>query len=93
MRLFLAAAQGGGGLTTTMQDVAKVFSLRHLLNLVLVDADGRRYFKSQEIFISHPSPLHQSSGADRKKRDVQGELMKWLPALLSIPHKPDDFLA
>ncbi|CAJ0604522.1 unnamed protein product [Cylicocyclus nassatus] len=42
--LFLA----GHDLAPTMRDVSKKFSVRYLLNLVLVDEEDRRYFKQQE---------------------------------------------
>ncbi|VDM67410.1 unnamed protein product, partial [Strongylus vulgaris] len=43
IRLFLA----GHDLAPTMRDVSKKFSVRYLLNLVLVDEEDRRYFKQQ----------------------------------------------
>lgn len=45
IRLFLSTYD----LTPTMRDVNKKFSVRYHLNLVLVDEEGRRYFKQQEI--------------------------------------------
>lgn len=45
IRVFLA----GYDLTPTMRDINKKFSVRYLLNLVLVDEEERRYFKQQEI--------------------------------------------
>lgn len=45
IRLFL----GGYDLTPTMRDVGKKFSVKYLLNLVLVDEEDRRYFKQQEV--------------------------------------------
>lgn len=45
IRLFLA----GYDLTPTMRDVAKRFSIKYFLNLVLIDEEDRRYFKQQEI--------------------------------------------
>jgi vacuolar protein sorting-associated protein 26 len=45
IRLFL----GGFDLTPTFKDVNKKFSTRYYLSLVLVDHDGRRYFKQSEI--------------------------------------------
>ncbi|KJH44017.1 vacuolar protein sorting-associated protein 26 [Dictyocaulus viviparus] len=45
IRLFLA----GHDLAPTMRDVNKRFSVRYLLNLVLVDEEDRRYFKQQEV--------------------------------------------
>ncbi|KAK6750553.1 hypothetical protein RB195_002492 [Necator americanus] len=45
IRLFLA----GHDLAPTMRDVSKKFSVRYLLNLVLVDEEDRRYFKQQEV--------------------------------------------
>jgi len=47
IRLFL----GGFDLTPTFRDVNKKFSVRYLLNLVLIDEENRRYFKQQEITI------------------------------------------
>ncbi|CAO1628091.1 unnamed protein product [Parajaminaea phylloscopi] len=47
IRLFL----GGFDLTPTFRDVAKRFSTRYYLNLVLVDDENRRYFKQQEITV------------------------------------------
>ncbi|CAJ0599707.1 unnamed protein product [Cylicocyclus nassatus] len=45
IRLFLA----GHDLAPTMRDVSKKFSVRYLLNLVLVDEEDRRYFKQREV--------------------------------------------
>ncbi|CAI4224531.1 unnamed protein product [Auanema sp. JU1783] len=45
IRLFL----GGYDLTPTMREVAKKFTVKYLLNLVLVDEEDRRYFKQQEV--------------------------------------------
>ncbi|KTW27011.1 hypothetical protein T552_02503 [Pneumocystis carinii B80] len=45
IRLFL----GGFDLTPTFRDVNKKFSTRYYLSLVLIDEDGRRYFKQSEI--------------------------------------------
>merc|ERR1712088_738306 len=45
IRLFLKSFQG----QPTMKEVAKRFSVRYFLNLVLVDEEDRRYFKQQEI--------------------------------------------
>merc|ERR1719234_1747659 len=47
IRLFLS----GYDLTPTMRDVNKKFSVRYLLNLVLIDEEERRYFKQQEIIL------------------------------------------
>ena len=47
IRLFL----GGYDLTPTMRDVNKKFSVRFLLNLVLVDEEERRYFKQQVNYL------------------------------------------
>jgi len=53
IRLFL----GGFDLTPTFKDVNKKFSTRYYLSLVLVDNDGRRYFKQSEItLVSLPCP-------------------------------------
>ena len=51
IRLFL----GGFDLTPTFKDVNKKFSTRYYLSLVLVDNDGRRYFKQSEITLVIPS--------------------------------------
>jgi len=48
IRLFLAAYKG---LTPTLRDVNKKFSVKYYLNLVLVDEEERRYFKQQEIVL------------------------------------------
>lgn len=45
IRLFLA----GYDLTPTMRDVAKRFSVKYFLNLVLIDEEDRRYFKQQVL--------------------------------------------
>lgn len=45
IRLFLSPYD----LTPTYPDVNKKFSVRYFINLVLVDEEDRRYFKSQEI--------------------------------------------
>merc|ERR1712157_649163 len=45
IRLFLKAFNA----QPTMKEVAKKFSVRYYLNLVLVDEEDRRYFKQQEI--------------------------------------------
>mgnify|MGYP002377765482 FL=1 len=43
IRLFLA----GYDVSPTMKDVQRKFSVRYLLNLVLIDEEDRRYFKQQ----------------------------------------------
>ncbi|KAJ9099120.1 Vacuolar protein sorting-associated protein 26B [Naganishia friedmannii] len=53
IRLFL----GGFELTPTFRDVNKKFSTRYYLNLVLVDEENRRYFKSSEITIFRRATL------------------------------------
>lgn len=45
IRFFL----GGHDLQPTLRDINKKFSVKYLLNLVLVDEGERRYFKQQEI--------------------------------------------
>jgi len=52
IRLFL----GGFDLTPTFKDVNKKFSTRYYLSLVLVDNDGRRYFKQSEITLYRNPP-------------------------------------
>lgn len=47
IRLFL----NGYDLTPTYKDVNKKFSSRTYLLLVLIDEDGRRYFKQSEIIL------------------------------------------
>ena len=48
IRLYLG---GMTELTPSLPNVANVFSVRYFLNLVLVDEEDRRYFKSQEIVL------------------------------------------
>eukprot|EP00033_Pygsuia_biforma_P000741 GCRY01000866.1.p1 GENE.GCRY01000866.1~~GCRY01000866.1.p1 ORF type:complete len:299 (+),score=37.03 GCRY01000866.1:201-1097(+) len=45
IRMFL----GGFDLTPTYRNINNRYSLRYMLNLVIVDEDDRRYFKQQEI--------------------------------------------
>ena len=45
IRLFLA----GMDVTPSYREVSKRFSVRYYLNLILVDEEGRRYFKQQEV--------------------------------------------
>jgi len=47
IRVFLSAFN----LTPTYNNVNNKFSVRHFLNLVLVDEEDRRYFKQQEIIL------------------------------------------
>ena len=47
IRMFLSAFE----LTPTYYNVNNKFSIRHFLNLVLVDEEDRRYFKQQEIIL------------------------------------------
>jgi len=47
IRIFLAAFN----LTPTYININNKFSIRHYLNLVLVDEEDRRYFKQQEIIL------------------------------------------
>lgn len=47
IRMFLGAFE----LTPTYYNVNNKFSVRHFLNLVLVDEEDRRYFKQQEIIL------------------------------------------
>ncbi len=44
-RLFLSPYD----LTPTQKNVSNRFSVKYMLNLVLVDEEDRRYFKQQEI--------------------------------------------
>ena len=46
IRLFLS---GFDNLTPTFRNVSNKFSVRYMLNLVLIDEEDRRYFKQQEI--------------------------------------------
>ena len=47
IRIFLE----GFSLTPTYININNKFSVRHYLNLVLVDEEDRRYFKQQEIIL------------------------------------------
>lgn len=68
VRIFLRACPL---LAPTYNDVNKVFSVRYYLNLVLVDQDGRRYYKQQEITLM------------RSDFEADG-LLKALPHLLAV---------
>eukprot|EP01053_Blabericola_migrator_P003199 Blabericola_migrator_1__3198@NODE_193_length_11571_cov_33_434805_g166_i0_p6_GENE_NODE_193_length_11571_cov_33_434805_g166_i0NODE_193_length_11571_cov_33_434805_g166_i0_p6_ORF_typecomplete_len343_score41_45Vps26/PF03643_15/1_2e75Arrestin_N/PF00339_29/1_3e05Arrestin_N/PF00339_29/5_2e02_NODE_193_length_11571_cov_33_434805_g166_i017392767 len=46
VRMFLR----GLHLTPSYENVQNMFSVRHFINLVLVDEEDRRYFKKQEVF-------------------------------------------
>lgn len=52
IRFFL----GGFELPPTMNRILKLFSLRYFLNVVLVDAEDRRYFKQHEIILYREAP-------------------------------------
>jgi vacuolar protein sorting-associated protein 26 len=52
VRLYLAPL----GLSPTYEDVQNKFSVKHLLNLVLVDSEDRRYFKQHEITLVRRPP-------------------------------------
>lgn len=56
IRLFLKSFQG----QPTMKEVAKKFSVRYFLNLVLVDEEDRRYFKQQEITLWRKAYLNEN---------------------------------
>nr|CAH8831365.1 unnamed protein product [Trichobilharzia regenti] len=43
------------GLSPTMRDVHRKFSVRYFLNLVLLDEEDRRYYKQQEIILYRKS--------------------------------------
>jgi len=60
IRLFLS----GYDLTPTMRDVNKKFSVRYLLNLVLIDEEERRYFKQQEIVLWRKGDVPRRSAAN-----------------------------
>merc|ERR1712135_253321 len=60
IRVFLA----GYDLTPTMRDVNKKFSVRYLLNLVLIDEEERRYFKQQEIVLWRKGDVPRRSAAN-----------------------------
>ena len=65
IRLFLA----GYDLTPTMRDVAKRFSVKYFLNLVLIDEEDRRYFKQQVlnmwiVIIEKPIVCRRSHSGD-----------------------------
>ena len=72
IRLFLS----GFELTPTLKDVAKKFSVRYFLNLVLIDEEvrrravsvcharqDRRYFKQQEITLWRKGPSKDKKAA------------------------------
>lgn len=73
MRVFLSACPL---LAPTYDDVAKLFSVRYYLNLVLVDQDGRRYYKQQEI------TLLRDGASIMANKGVA--LLKYLPQLLTV---------
>lgn len=73
MRIFFSACPL---LAPTYDDVAKLFSVRYYLNLVLVDQEGRRYYKQQEITI-----LRDGTATMADKGVV---LLKYLPQLLTV---------
>lgn len=52
IRLFL----GNIDLTPTYRNVHSKFNVKYFLNLILIDEDGRRYFKQQEIALWRRSP-------------------------------------
>lgn len=54
VRLFLG---GNPGLTPTYRNVYNKFSVKYFLNLVIVDENGRRFFKQQEIVLWRKAPL------------------------------------
>jgi len=56
IRLFLKAFNA----QPTMKEVAKKFSVRYYLNLVLVDEEDRRYFKQQEITLWRRAELNEN---------------------------------
>lgn len=70
IRLFLS----GFDLSPTLKDVAKKFSVRFYLNLVLIDEDDRRYFKQQEITLWRKGPTKEKDaqkafeGSDATKK-------------------------
>lgn len=47
IRLFLS----GINMSPTFKNVNGKFSVKYILNLILVDEDDRRYFKQQEITV------------------------------------------
>lgn len=57
IRLFLKAFDQA---QPTMKDVAKKFSVKYYLNLVLVDEEDRRYFKQQEIQLWRKAYLNEN---------------------------------
>lgn len=54
VRMFLR----GLHLTPSYENVQNMFSVRHFLNLALVDEDGRRYFKKHEVFFYRDGAKH-----------------------------------
>lgn len=64
VRFFL----GGFPLTPTYHEGIKVFSVRYYLNLVLIDASDRRYYKQQEIVLWRKDPRRVSRTRRRKLR-------------------------
>lgn len=59
VRLFLAPYQ----LSPTMKNIHNLFSVKYMLNLVLVDEEDRRYFKQQEIILYRSQPSVSSGAA------------------------------
>lgn len=54
VRFFLG---GNPGLTPTYRNVYNKFSVKYFINLVIVDENGRRFFKQQEIVLWRKAPL------------------------------------
>ncbi|KNC52232.1 vacuolar protein sorting-associated protein 26B-B [Thecamonas trahens ATCC 50062] len=64
VRFFL----GGFPLTPTYHEGIKIFSVRYYLNLVLVDATDRRYYKQQEIVLWRRDPRRITRTRTRRTR-------------------------
>ncbi|MFH4982827.1 hypothetical protein AB6A40_009536 [Gnathostoma spinigerum] len=94
IRLFLA----GYELTPTMRDIAKKFSVRYYLNLVLVDEEDRRYFKQQEMTLwrkaehmNRRTVMEESKTVNAENSVVNSEDSTGLQALCSTYHQTQSF--
>lgn len=63
IRFFL----GGHDLQPTLRDINKKFSVKYLLNLVLVDEGERRYFKQQEVTLWRDKGAAKADNLDEYK--------------------------
>lgn len=71
----------------SMDEIGKIFSVRYLLHMVLMDEYGRRYYKQIEIKLFRDE-LKKEKPVGRLDERLHREVIKHLPQILCLTKKP-----